>query len=60
MAEGTALTLNTTEGNAYTVGRSSETSNLYSEEDASMDSLDTFSPLYDSESPLSPRLTVIH
>jgi argininosuccinate synthase len=34
-----------TEGNAYTVGRSSETSNLYSEEDASMDSLDTFSPL---------------
>ncbi|CAG9999476.1 unnamed protein product [Clonostachys byssicola] len=32
-------------GNAYTVGRSSETSNLYSEEDASMDSLDTFSPL---------------
>ncbi|CAG9998494.1 unnamed protein product [Clonostachys byssicola] len=37
--------LRVTEGNAYTVGRSSETSNLYSEEDASMDSLDTFSPL---------------
>ncbi|ROT40563.1 argininosuccinate synthase [Sodiomyces alkalinus F11] len=32
-------------GNAYTIGRSSETSNLYSEEDASMDSLDTFSPM---------------
>lgn len=32
-------------GNAYTVGRSSETSNLYSEEDASMDSLETFSPM---------------
>ncbi|SPO03681.1 probable arginosuccinate synthetase [Cephalotrichum gorgonifer] len=31
-------------GNAYTLGRSSETSNLYSEDDASMDSLDTFSP----------------
>lgn len=32
-------------GNAYTLGRSSETSNLYSEEDASMDSLETFSPM---------------
>ncbi|KAI0888147.1 argininosuccinate synthase [Annulohypoxylon maeteangense] len=32
-------------GNAYVLGRSSETSNLYSEEDASMDSLDTFSPM---------------
>ncbi|ORY71036.1 argininosuccinate synthase [Pseudomassariella vexata] len=32
-------------GNAYTLGRSSDSSNLYSEEDASMDSLDTFSPL---------------
>ncbi|KAI0179164.1 argininosuccinate synthase [Hypoxylon sp. FL1284] len=32
-------------GNAYTLGRSSETSNLYSEEDASMDSLSTFSPM---------------
>ncbi|KAL2754439.1 hypothetical protein ACRALDRAFT_1042092 [Sodiomyces alcalophilus JCM 7366] len=32
-------------GNAYTIGRSSETSNLYSEEDSSMDSLDTFSPM---------------
>lgn len=32
-------------GNTYTLGRSSETSNLYSEEDASMDSLDTFSPM---------------
>ncbi|KAI2604193.1 argininosuccinate synthase [Hypoxylon fragiforme] len=31
-------------GNAYTIGRSSETSNLYSEEDASMDSLSTFAP----------------
>jgi argininosuccinate synthase len=31
-------------GAAYVVGRSSETSNLYSEEDASMDSLETFSP----------------
>lgn len=34
-----------TEGNAYILGRSSETSNLYSEEDASMDSLSTFSPM---------------
>ncbi|KAI2617753.1 argininosuccinate synthase [Hypoxylon sp. NC1633] len=32
-------------GNAYVLGRKSETSNLYSEEDASMDSLDTFSPM---------------
>lgn len=32
-------------GNAYVLGRSSETSNLYSEEDASMDSLSTFSPM---------------
>jgi argininosuccinate synthase len=32
-------------GNVYVVGRKSETSNLYSEEDASMDSLATFSPL---------------
>lgn len=31
-------------GNAYVVGRSSETSNLYSEDDASMDSLETFTP----------------
>ncbi|KAF4124230.1 argininosuccinate synthase [Geosmithia morbida] len=31
-------------GNAYVVGRSSETSNLYSADDASMDSLETFSP----------------
>ncbi|VUC37511.1 unnamed protein product [Clonostachys rosea] len=37
--------LDATEGNAYTVGCSSETSNLYSEEDASMDSLNTFSLL---------------
>ncbi|KAJ9151902.1 Argininosuccinate synthase [Pleurostoma richardsiae] len=32
-------------GNAYVLGRSSDSSNLYSEEDASMDSLDTFSPM---------------
>jgi len=32
-------------GGAYVLGRSSETSNLYSEEDASMDSLETFSPM---------------
>lgn len=32
-------------GNVYTLGRKSETSNLYSEEDASMDSLETFSPM---------------
>ncbi|KAI1401600.1 argininosuccinate synthase [Hypoxylon fuscum] len=32
-------------GNSYVVGRSSDSSNLYSEEDASMDSLDTFSPM---------------
>lgn len=32
-------------GNAYTVGRKSSTSHLYSEEDASMDSLETFSPM---------------
>lgn len=32
-------------GNAYIIGRSSDTSNLYSQEDASMDSLETFSPL---------------
>jgi len=32
-------------GNVYTTGRKSETSNLYSEEDASMDSLSTFSPV---------------
>ena len=32
-------------GNVYVVGRKSETSNLYSEEDASMDSLATFSPI---------------
>ncbi|KFH48117.1 Argininosuccinate synthase-like protein [Hapsidospora chrysogenum ATCC 11550] len=31
-------------GNVYVIGRSSETSNLYSEDDASMDSLDTFTP----------------
>jgi argininosuccinate synthase len=31
-------------GNAYVLGRSSETSNLYSESDASMDSLEGFSP----------------
>ncbi|KAL3594696.1 hypothetical protein FPOAC2_09013 [Fusarium poae] len=32
-------------GNVYVLGRSSETSCLYSQEDASMDSLDTFSPM---------------
>jgi argininosuccinate synthase len=32
-------------GSSYVVGRSSDASNLYSEEDASMDSLATFSPL---------------
>lgn len=32
-------------GSSYVVGRSSDASNLYSEEDASMDSLSTFSPL---------------
>ncbi|RYP23488.1 hypothetical protein DL767_008804 [Monosporascus sp. MG133] len=32
-------------GNAYALGRGSETSNLYSEEDASMDSHSTFSPM---------------
>ncbi|EMR67303.1 putative argininosuccinate synthase protein [Eutypa lata UCREL1] len=32
-------------GQTYVLGRSSESSNLYSEEDASMDSLDTFSPM---------------
>ncbi|KND91097.1 Argininosuccinate synthase [Tolypocladium ophioglossoides CBS 100239] len=32
-------------GSAYVLGRSSESSNLYSMEDASMDSLETFSPL---------------
>ncbi|PHH86954.1 hypothetical protein CDD83_9496 [Cordyceps sp. RAO-2017] len=31
-------------GNAYVLGRSSDASNLYSEEDASMDSLEGFSP----------------
>lgn len=31
-------------GNAYVVGRFSETSNLYSETEASMDSLEGFSP----------------
>ncbi|POR32399.1 Argininosuccinate synthase [Tolypocladium paradoxum] len=32
-------------GSAYVLGRSSESSNLYSMEDASMDSLETFSPM---------------
>lgn len=32
-------------GNAFVIGRSSDTSNLYSQEDASMDSLETYSPL---------------
>ncbi|KAI1495413.1 argininosuccinate synthase [Biscogniauxia marginata] len=32
-------------GNAYVLGRSSESSNLYSEQDASMDSLEGFSPV---------------
>ncbi|KAI0008712.1 argininosuccinate synthase [Xylariaceae sp. FL0662B] len=32
-------------GNAYVLGRSSESSNLYSEQDASMDSLEGFSPM---------------
>jgi argininosuccinate synthase len=32
-------------GNAYVLGRSSETEKLYSEEEASMDSLDNFSPM---------------
>lgn len=31
-------------GNAYVLGRFSETSNLYSETEASMDSLEGFSP----------------
>lgn len=31
-------------GNAYVLGRSSETSNLYSETEASMDTLEGFSP----------------
>jgi argininosuccinate synthase len=32
-------------GNAYVLGRSSETEKLYSEEEASMDTLDNFSPM---------------
>jgi argininosuccinate synthase len=32
-------------GNAYVLGRSSNASNLYSEQDASMDSLEGFSPM---------------
>jgi argininosuccinate synthase len=32
-------------GNAYVLGRSSKTEKLYSEEQASMDSLDDFSPM---------------
>jgi argininosuccinate synthase len=32
-------------GNAYVLGRKSDASNLYSQEDASMDSLETFSPM---------------
>ncbi|KAI1385644.1 argininosuccinate synthase [Hypoxylon trugodes] len=32
-------------GNAYVLGRSSDSSNLYSEQDASMDSLEGFSPM---------------
>lgn len=32
-------------GNAYVLGRSSDASNLYSEQDASVDSLEGFSPL---------------
>ncbi|KAJ3472757.1 hypothetical protein NLG97_g10737 [Lecanicillium saksenae] len=32
-------------GNAYVVGRSSETSNLYSETESSMDTLEGFSPM---------------
>jgi argininosuccinate synthase len=32
-------------GNAYVLGRSSQTEKLYSEEEASMDSLDNFSPM---------------
>jgi argininosuccinate synthase len=32
-------------GNVYVQGRKSDTSNLYSAEDASMDSLDGFSPM---------------
>ncbi len=32
-------------GNAYVLGRSSSASNLYSEQDASMDSLEGFSPM---------------
>jgi len=32
-------------GSAYVLGRSSDASNLYSEEDASMDSLEGFSPM---------------
>ena len=32
-------------GGAYTLGRKSDASNLYSQEDASMDSLETFSPM---------------
>lgn len=32
-------------GNAYVLGRKSDASNLYSEADASMDSLEGFSPM---------------
>ncbi|KAK8929212.1 hypothetical protein H634G_09602 [Metarhizium anisopliae BRIP 53293] len=32
-------------GNAYVVGRSSETSNLYSETESSMDTLEGFAPI---------------
>jgi hypothetical protein len=32
-------------GNAYVLGRSSQTEKLYSEEEASMDTLDNFSPM---------------
>lgn len=31
-------------GNVYTIGRSSETEHLYSQEEASMDSVDNFAP----------------
>lgn len=36
-------------GNAYVLGRSSETSNLYSETESSMDTLEGFSPMVSDE-----------
>jgi argininosuccinate synthase len=41
-------------GNAYVLGRSSETEKLYSAEEASMDSLTNFSPVDTSEFKKAP------